>query len=115
MANSRSQQMATSESPLFKMKVAEILARDHSDILRAVQKEVSAILNVDMSVVRPDLPLLDLGAESFDFVGLVFRLERVYGTKISRKYAVPDGYTTVDTFVRAVVEGLVTAEINKSI
>jgi acyl carrier protein len=48
--------------------------------------------------------LLDLGAQSFDFVDLVMRLEKRYEIDIALLYTIPDRHT-VASYVKAVREG----------
>src|SRR5258706_11330728 len=48
-------------------------------------------LNVDEDQVKPDATLQgDLGAESIDFLDIVFRLEREFGIKIPRGELFPE-------------------------
>jgi acyl carrier protein len=48
-------------------------------------------LNVDEEEIRPDATLQgDLGAESIDFLDIVFRLEREFGIKIPRGELFPE-------------------------
>jgi acyl carrier protein len=48
-------------------------------------------LNVDEDEIRPDATLQgDLGAESIDFLDIVFRLERGFGIKIPRGELFPE-------------------------
>jgi acyl carrier protein len=48
-------------------------------------------LNVDPEDIRPDATLQgDLGAESIDFLDIVFRLERGFGIKIPRGELFPE-------------------------
>jgi len=56
---------------------------------------VADVLAIDPAKVTPDASLIaDLGAESLDFLDLVFRLETEYGVKIPRdgiRLAAQDG------------------------
>ena len=50
-----------------------------------------AALNVDEDEIRPAVTLQgDLGAESIDFLDIVFRLEREFGIKIPRNELFPE-------------------------
>src|SRR5262249_18294849 len=55
------------------------------EIRERVTKVLVDALGVDVIDVRPSATLLgDLGAESIDFLDIVFRLERGFGIKIPR-------------------------------
>jgi acyl carrier protein len=61
----------------------------------AIYEKVSATLadslNVDAEEIRPEATLQgDLGAESIDFLDIVFRLERGFGVKIPREELFPE-------------------------
>src|SRR5436190_16890062 len=61
----------------------------------AIYEKVSATLadslNVDAEEIRPEATLQgDLGAESIDFLDIVFRLERGFGIKIPREELFPE-------------------------
>src|SRR5580704_4735066 len=61
----------------------------------AIYQKVSATLvealNVDEDDIKPTATLQgDLGAESIDFLDIVFRLEREFGIKIPRGELFPD-------------------------
>jgi acyl carrier protein len=75
----------------------------YSEALATVSQHVADMLRIDVSTVQPVSVLLDLGAQSFDFVVLVLRLERTFGIELPRSYMVPDPYT-VDTLTRAVAQ-----------
>src|SRR5499427_455140 len=56
-----------------------------------VSKVLAESLNVDEEEVRPAATLQgDLGAESIDFLDIVFRLEREFGIKIPRGELFPE-------------------------
>jgi len=60
-----------------------------------IQRKVAAVLvdalNVDEEEVTPEARLqADLGAESIDFLDIVFRLEREFGIKIPRGELFPE-------------------------
>lgn len=75
--------------------------RAPEDLSYEIRGYVAELLAVNLELVEPGVSLLALGAQSFDFVQLVFKLERVYGVEIPRSYTVPDEYT-VDTYVQVV-------------
>ena len=61
------------------------------EIYRRVTACLVGALNVDEADVRPASTLEgDLGAESIDFLDIVFRLEREFGIKIPRDELVPE-------------------------
>lgn len=73
-------------------------------VAEVIRRMLSDILGVSRDLITPDALLLELGAQSFDFVDLVVRLEKAYDIDIPPLYAVPDRHT-VATYVRAVAEG----------
>jgi len=72
-------------------------------------------LGVDEEDVKPDAKLRDdLGAESIDFLDIVFRLEKAFGIKIPRGEMFPEDIFTNPAFVKdskVTPEGL--AELRK--
>ena len=65
-------------------------------------------LGVDEEEVQPDAKLRDdLGAESIDFLDIVFRLEKAFGIKIPRGEMFPEDIFTNPAYVK---DGKVTAE-----
>jgi acyl carrier protein len=62
-----------------------------NEIYQKVSATLVAALNVDEEDVKHDATLKgDLGAESIDFLDIVFRLERVFGIKIPRSELFPE-------------------------
>src|SRR5512145_1062511 len=56
-----------------------------------VAQIIADALGCDVDQVKPQVPLIEeLGAESIDFLDLVFRLERAFGVKIPRGKIVED-------------------------
>jgi acyl carrier protein len=54
-------------------------------VFPAVADMIADALGCDLAEVKPDVSLIqDLGAESIDFLDMVFRLERTYKVKIPR-------------------------------
>jgi acyl carrier protein len=61
------------------------------EIYAKVSSTLVEALNVDEDEVKPDSTLQgDLGAESIDFLDIVFRLEREFGIKIPRGELFPE-------------------------
>ena len=73
------------------------------DIALIVRHIVADVIGIDPSDVRPDSRLLDLGAQSFEFLEIVFRLQKKFDITLHRSYQIPDLFT-VDAYVRAVSE-----------
>src|SRR5437588_6494009 len=66
------------------------LSRD--EIYKKVQDVLVDALGVDEDDVKPDATLRgDLGAESIDFLDIVFRLEKAFTTDASKKFVIPRG------------------------
>ena len=75
-------------------------------ILEKVRECMSAALGVDQSEVNMESSLTqDLGAESIDFLDIVFRLEKAFGVKIPRGDLFPENVLNNPEFVK---EGRVT-------
>jgi acyl carrier protein len=83
-------------------------ATGREDVQPLISQAIAEILGIDRSLVQPSSTLLDLGAQSFDFVDLVFRLETTYDIQLPRSFLVPDPYT-VESLREAVVQALATA------
>jgi acyl carrier protein len=80
------------------------MSRD--DIFEKVQGVLVEALGVDEDEVTPDASLAaDLGAESIDFLDIVFQLEQAFGFKIQQGELFPENVTQDPDFVR---EGQVT-------
>ena len=61
------------------------------EIYSKVSATLVEALNVDEDDIKPDATLQgDLGAESIDFLDIVFRLEREFGIKIPRGELFPE-------------------------
>ena len=76
---------------------------EYEAIYEKVKSTLVDALNVDDDQVTPDARLqADLGAESIDFLDIVFRLEREFGIKIPRGELFPESIFQGDpTFVAA--------------
>ena len=79
------------------------------DIFAKVSDQLQDALGVDDDEVTPEATLTgDLGAESIDFLDIVFRLEKGFGIKIPRGELFPENLTAADgNFVQ---DGVVTDE-----
>jgi len=66
------------------------MAKSRDEIFQQVQEVLVDALGVDEDEVTPQATLIgDLGAESIDFLDIVFRLEKVFGIKIPREELFP--------------------------
>jgi acyl carrier protein len=66
------------------------MAMSRDEIERQVQEVLVEALGVDDYEVKIDATLMgDLGAESIDFLDIVFRLEKAFGIKIPREELFP--------------------------
>lgn len=78
-----------------------------SEIFSKVQEALVDALGVDEDEVTPGATLQgDLGAESIDFLDIVFRLEKAFGIKIERGELFPEDILTNTDYVE---EGKVNA------
>lgn len=78
-----------------------------SEIFTKVQEALVDALGVDEDEVTPQATLKgDLGAESIDFLDIVFRLEKAFGIKIERGELFPEDILTNTEYVQ---EGKVNA------
>ena len=82
------------------------------EIFAKVQETLVDALGVDDDEVTKDATLVDdLGAESIDFLGIVFRLEKNFGIKIPRGELFPENLAADASFVddgKVTKEGLAT-------
>jgi len=68
------------------------------EILDKVRDTLMDALGVDADEVSPESTLVgDLGAESIDFLDIVFRLEKNFDVKIPRGELFPDNLATADS------------------
>lgn len=75
----------TSEIRQVRDRVDHVLATRHDELYVKVRTCVADVLALDAAKIVPGASLIDdLGAESLDFLDLVFRLETEYGVKIPR-------------------------------
>ena len=83
----------------------------------AARKTLIEALNVDEDQVTPQATLQgDLGAESIDFLDIVFRLEREFGIKIPRGELFPESIFQGDSDMvqdgKLTSKGLTDTEVN---
>jgi acyl carrier protein len=91
-----------------------VLAQRHDEIYATVRRYVADVLAIDPGKVTSDASLIDdLGAESLDFLDLVFQLETEYGVKIPRdgirvaaQEGLADGFEQGDILTPAALERL---------
>ncbi len=79
------------------------------EIFDKVQETLVEALGVDDDEVTPEATLIgDLGAESIDFLDIVFRLEKNFDIKIPRGELFPESLASADSSL--IQDGLVTPE-----
>ena len=70
------------------------------EVFEKVQAALVEALGVDDDEVTPDATMVgDLGAESIDFLDIVFKLEKAFGIEIPREELFPDDILTNSQFV----------------
>ena len=70
------------------------------EIFEKVKAALVDALGVDEEDVSPSATMVgDLGAESIDFLDIVFRLEKAFGSKISRGELFPEDVLSSSEFV----------------
>jgi len=73
---------------------------DKEELFSKVQESLVEALSVDDDEVTPEASLTrDLGAESIDFLDIVFRLEKTFGIKIPRGDLFPENLLNNPEFV----------------
>ncbi len=78
-------------------------------IFEKVKATLADSLNADADDIKPEATLAgDLGAESIDFLDIVFRLERGFNTKIPRDELFPEAIFQQDP--KFVKDGVVTPD-----
>ncbi len=66
------------------------MAKSRDEIFKSVQGVLVDALGIDEDEVKPESTLIgDLGAESIDFLVIVFRLEKAFGIKVPREELFP--------------------------
>ena len=70
------------------------------EVFKKIQNALVEALGVDEDEVAPEATLVgDLGAESIDFLDIVFRLEKAFGIKIPRGELFPEDVLTNSEYV----------------
>ncbi len=78
------------------------------EVFEKVREALVDALGVEEEEVTPDATMVgDLGAESIDFLDIVFKLEKAFNIKIPREELFPDDILTNSQYVE---NGKVTAE-----
>lgn len=85
----------------------------YDNVLTGVQAAITEVVGCDASHVLPAVTLLELGAQSFDFLEIVTKLEDQYDVLLPPLYSIPD-QRTVDAYVCAVLEALTTCPGDRS-
>ncbi len=84
------------------------MAMSSEEVFEKVQAALVDALGVDDDEVTPEATLVgDLGAESIDFLDIVFKLEKSFGISIPREELSPEDILTNSQYVQG---GLVTGE-----
>ena len=77
------------------------MALSRDEIFTKVQGVLADALGVDEEEVTPAASLRqDLGAESIDFLDIMFRLEKAFGIKIPKGEMLPENVANDPTFVQ---------------
>src|SRR6266513_6495788 len=77
------------------------MAMSRDEIYQKVQTVLVDALGVDEEEVKPNAVIRDdLGAESIDFLDIIFRLEKAFGIKIPRGELVPETVLTDPNYVQ---------------
>lgn len=72
-----------------------------SEVFEKIQTALVDALGVDDDEVTPEATLVgDLGAESIDFLDIVFRLEKAFGIEIPRSELFPEDILTNAEYVQ---------------
>ena len=70
-------------------------------VFEKVRTALVDALGVDEDEVQPEATIIgDLGAESIDFLDIVFRLEKAFGIEIPRSELSPEDILTNPTYVK---------------
>jgi acyl carrier protein len=90
------------------MEANTMATMTRDDIYKKVQTVLVDALGVDEDEVKPDAVIRDdLGAESIDFLDIIFRLEKAFGIKIPRGEMMPENLANDPNFVK---DGVVTPQ-----
>lgn len=99
--------MAEYSAQSLDRRVEELLENRYEELCSAVSGCIVEVLGIDLSQITPQSVLLDLGAQSVDFVDIAFRLEKAFNVTLPPSYLIPDAYT-VEAFARAIAQQLAT-------
>ena len=78
------------EPDLPAKEVTTVMTMSRDEVFQKVRVVLVDALGVDDEEVTPDATLMgDLGAESIDFLDIVFRLEKAFGLKVPREELFP--------------------------
>lgn len=87
------------------------MALSREEIYKKVQSVMVDALGVDEEEVTPQAKLsADLGAESIDYLDIVFRLEKAFGIKIPRGELFPEDLQAMQNDPKFVQDGKITPE-----
>jgi acyl carrier protein len=90
------------------METNTMATMTRDEIYKKVQTVLVDALGVDEDEVTPTAVIRDdLGAESIDFLDIIFRLEKAFGIKIPRGEMMPENLANDPNFVQ---NGVVTAQ-----
>ena len=71
---------------------------DQAEVFEKIQEILEDALGVDDDEVTPEATLMgDLGAESIDFLDIVFRLEKTFDIKIPKGELFPENLASADS------------------
>lgn len=74
---------------------------DQNEVYRKIKECLIEALGVDEGEIKPEARIMDdLGAESIDFLDIVFRLEKAFGIKIPRGGLFPENILSNEAFVK---------------
>jgi acyl carrier protein len=77
------------------------MAPTKDEVFKKVQAALVDALGVDEEEVTPQATMVgDLGAESIDFLDIVFKLEKSFGIEIPRKELAPEDILTNAEYVQ---------------
>jgi acyl carrier protein len=77
------------------------MAVTKDEVFKKVQTALVDALGVDEDEVTPEATMVgDLGAESIDFLDIVFKLEKAFGIEIPRKELSPEDILTNAEYVK---------------
>jgi acyl carrier protein len=77
------------------------MALSRDEIMEKVRESLVDALGVDEDEVTPEARIgADLGAESIDYLDIVFRLEKAFNVKIPRGDLFPDSVLNSEEFVQ---------------